>query len=193
MDIVFTTATGSVLTVKGSSRGIWYSNNSNNWTQKIGGLDPASVTKDIYGNIYASGFYKSTDNGLNWTTLSNAYDGYVVRADKLGNVYTTSSPTNSPLYKSSNQGASFTNIHALNFSMTNGAYTSDMVFTNKIMLLAKGQVFYSQQTDKSITSISSKFNRKITTENIIGIKTSQKRKSTLDNPEAFYIVRVTLL
>ena len=143
MDIVFTTATGSVLTVKGSSRGIWYSNNSNNWTQKIGGLDPPSVTKDIYGNVYASGFYKSTDNGLNWTTLSSAYDGFVVRADNLGNVYTTSSPTSSPLYKSSNQGSSFTNVHPLNFSMTNGAYTSDILFSKKIMFLAKGQVFYS--------------------------------------------------
>jgi hypothetical protein len=68
------------------------------------------------------------------------------------------------------------------------SYETFMILNGK-----KGQVFYSQQTDKSITSISSKFNRKITTENIIGIKTSQKRKSTLDNPEAFYIVRVTLL
>jgi hypothetical protein len=57
----------------------------------------------------------------------------------------------------------------------------------------KGQVFYSSQTDKTLTSLSSKLNRKITTENIIGIKTSQKRKSTSDNPEAFYIVKVTLL
>ena len=57
----------------------------------------------------------------------------------------------------------------------------------------KGQVFYSPQTDKTLTSLSSKLNRKITTENIIGIKTSQKRKYTLDIPEALYIVKVTLL
>ena len=57
----------------------------------------------------------------------------------------------------------------------------------------KGQVFYSPQTDKTLTSLSSKLNRKITTENIISFKTSQKRKYTSDIPEAFYIVKVTLL
>jgi hypothetical protein len=57
----------------------------------------------------------------------------------------------------------------------------------------KGQVFYSSQTDKTLTSLSSKLNRKITTENIISFKTSQKRKYTTDIPEAFYLVKVTLL
>ncbi|MEY4278795.1 MAG: hypothetical protein RL377_799 [Bacteroidota bacterium] len=144
MDIVFTTATGSVLTVKGSSRGIWYSGNSNSWTQKIGGLDPASVTKDIYGNLYASGFYKSVDNGLNWTALSNSYDGFVVRGDSLGNVYTINSSASSALYKSSNQGSTFSSVHPLNFTMTNSAYASDILFTNNSMFVAKGQIFYSK-------------------------------------------------
>ena len=153
MDIVFTSATASVLTVKGYNRGIWYSTNSNSWTQKVGGLDPASITKDIYGNLYASGFYKSTNSGLTWTTLSNAYDGFVVRADSLGNVYTISAPTTSPLYKSSNQGTTFSSVHPLNFSMTNGAYASDILFTKKAMYVAKGQVFYSLDGGINFTQI----------------------------------------
>jgi len=153
MDIVFTSPTASVLTVKGYNRGIWYSSNSNSWTQKVGGLDPASITKDIYGNLYASGFYKSVDNGLSWTTLSNAYDGFVVRADSLGNVYTISSPTTSALYKSSNQGATFSQVHPLNFSMTNGAYASDILFTKNAMFVAKGQVFYSNNGGSQFTQL----------------------------------------
>jgi hypothetical protein len=67
-------------------------------------------------------------------------------------------------------------------------------YENYMMLNAeKGQVFFSPQSDGTLTSLASKLKRKIRTENIIGIKTSQKRKSTSDKPEAFYIVKVTIL
>ena len=51
MDILFGT-NFSVLTVKGSNRGIWSSiGDLVNWQQKVINFDPNSVTKDIYGNI----------------------------------------------------------------------------------------------------------------------------------------------
>jgi len=57
----------------------------------------------------------------------------------------------------------------------------------------KGQVFFTSQPDKNITTLASRFGVKITTENMFAIKTSQKRKVVSDNPEAIWIVKVTLL
>jgi len=68
------------------------------------------------------------------------------------------------------------------------SYESYMLINGK-----KGQVFFTSQPDKNITTLASKFGRKITTENHFAIKTNQKRKIVADVPEAIYIVKVTLL
>jgi hypothetical protein len=68
------------------------------------------------------------------------------------------------------------------------SYESFMLVNGK-----KGQVFYTSQPDKNITTLASKFGVKITTENMFAIKSSQKRKVVADTPDAIWIVKVTLL
>jgi hypothetical protein len=68
------------------------------------------------------------------------------------------------------------------------SYESFMLLNGK-----KGQVFYTSQQDKNITTLASRFGVKITTEIMFAIKSSQKRKVMSDKPEAIWIVKVTLL
>jgi len=68
------------------------------------------------------------------------------------------------------------------------SYESYMLINGK-----KGQVFFTSQPDKNITTLASRFGVKITTEIMFAIKSSQKRKIVSDVPEAIYITKVTLL
>ena len=150
MDILFGT-NFSVLTVKGSNRGIWSSiGDLINWQQKVINFDPNSVTKDIYGNIYSGGngydgkvLYKSSDAGVTWNKISSLYGVQIIRSDSNGKVYVIEGGV-SPLYLSNNQGASFTKVNDLNLTNSNGSYPEDILFTKNEMFISKRQVYYSK-------------------------------------------------
>jgi hypothetical protein len=150
MDILFGT-NFSVLTVKGSSRGIWSSiGDLISWQQKVPNFDPNSVTKDIYGNIYSGGngydgkvLYKSADAGVTWNKISSSYGVQIIRSDSNGKVYVIEGGV-SPLYLSNNQGASFTKVNDLNLTNSNGSYPEDILFTKNEMFISKRQVYYSK-------------------------------------------------
>lgn len=143
MDILFGT-NFSILTVKGSSRGIWSSiGDLINWQQKVPNFDPNSVTKDIYGNIYSGGngydgkvLYKSSDAGATWNKISSSYGVQIIRSDSNGKVYVIEGGV-SPLYLSNNQGASFTKVNDLNLTNSNGSYPEDILFTKNEMFISK--------------------------------------------------------
>ncbi len=155
MDILFGN-NFSILTVKGSNRGIWSSTGDLfSWQQKIGGLDPNTVTQDINGNLYAggsSGLYKSSDAGVTWANISSSYGVHIIRADSSGKVFLTEGGVK-PLFVSSNQGASFSEINTLAFPNVGLAYPQDILFTKNNMFITKGQVHYSKNNGANFTQL----------------------------------------
>ena len=159
MDILFGN-NYSILTVKGSNRGIWSSTGDLfSWQQKVGGFDPNTVTQDINGNLYAGGnsgggkvLYKSSDAGVTWSNISSSYGVHIIRADSSGKVFLTEGGT-SPLLVSSNQGASFSQINTLAFPNVGVAYPQDILFTKNNMFITKGQVHYSKNNGADFTQL----------------------------------------
>ena len=159
MDILFGN-NYSILTVKGSNRGIWSSTGDLfSWQQKVGGFDPNTVTQDINGNLYAGGnsgggkvLYKSSDAGVTWSNISSSYGVHIIRADSSGKVFLTEGGT-SPLLVSSNQGASFSQINTLAFPNVGLAYPQDILFTKNNMFITKGQVHYSKNNGADFTQL----------------------------------------
>ena len=159
MDILFGN-NFSILTVKGSNRGIWSSTGDLfSWQKKVGGFDPNTVTQDINGNLYAGGnsgggkvLYKSSDAGVTWSNISSSYGVHIIRADSSGKVFLTEGGT-SPLLVSSNQGASFSQINTLAFPNVGVAYPQDILFTKNNMFITKGQVHYSKNNGADFTQL----------------------------------------
>ncbi len=159
MDILFGN-NFSILTVKGSNRGIWSSTGDLfSWQKKEGGFDPNTVTQDINGNLYAGGnsgggkvLYKSSDAGVTWSNISSSYGVHIIRADSSGKVFLTEGGT-SPLLVSSNQGTSFSSIHSLAFPNVGVAYPQDILFTKNNMFITKGQVHYSKNNGADFTQL----------------------------------------
>ena len=159
MDILFGN-NYSILTVKGSSRGIWSSTGDLiNWVQKVPNFDPNTVTQDIYGNIYSGGsgydgkvLYKSSDAGATWSKISSLYGVQIIRADSNGKVFLTEGGNN-PLFVSSNQGTSFSQINTLSLPNSGISYPEDILFTKNIMFITKGQVYYSKNDGVDFTKL----------------------------------------
>ena len=155
MDILFGN-NFSILTVKGIDRGIWTSTGDLvSWQQKIGGLDPNTVTQDINGNLYAggsSGLYKSSDAGVTWANISSSYGVHIIRADSSGKVFLTEGGVK-PLFVSSNQGTSFSQINTLSLPNSGISYPEDILFTKNIMFITKGQVYYSKNDGANFTQL----------------------------------------
>ena len=159
MDILFGN-NFSILTVKGSNRGIWSSTGDLfSWQKKVGGFDPNTVTQDINGNLYAGGnsaggkeLYKSSDAGATWSKISSLYGVQIIRADSNGKVFLTEGGNN-PLFVSSNQGTSFTQINTLSLPNSGISYPEDILFTNNKMFITKGQVYYSKDDGANFTQL----------------------------------------
>ena len=159
MDILFGN-NFSILTVKGSNRGIWSSTGDLfSWQKKVGGFDPNTVTQDINGNLYAGGnsaggkeLYKSSDAGATWSKISSLYGVQIIRADSNGKVFLTEGGNN-PLFVSSNQGTSFTQINTLSLPNSGISYPEDILFTNNKMFITKGQVYYSKDDGVNFTQL----------------------------------------
>jgi gliding motility-associated-like protein len=159
MDILFGN-NFSILTVKGSNRGIWSSTGDLfSWQKKVGGFDPNTVTQDINGNLYAGGnsaggkeLYKSSDAGATWSKISSLYGVHIIRADGNGKVFLTEGGNN-PLFVSSNQGTSFTQINTLSLPNSGISYPEDILFTNNKMFITKGQVYYSKDDGVNFTQL----------------------------------------
>ncbi len=159
MDILFGN-NFSILTVKGSNRGIWSSTGDLfSWQKKVGGFDPNTVTQDINGNLYAGGnsaggkeLYKSSDAGATWSQISSLYGVQIIRADGNGKVFLTEGGNN-PLFVSSNQGTSFTQINTLSLPNSGISYPEDILFTNNKMFITKGQVYYSKDDGVNFTQL----------------------------------------
>jgi gliding motility-associated-like protein len=159
MDILFGN-NFSILTVKGSNRGIWSSTGDLfSWQKKIAGFDPNTVTQDKNGNLYAGGnsvggkeLYKSSDAGVTWSKISNLYGVHIIRADSNGKVFLTEGGNN-PLFVSSNQGASFTQINTLSLPNSGVSYPEDILFTKNNMFITKGQVYYSKDDGANFTQL----------------------------------------
>jgi gliding motility-associated-like protein len=159
MDILFGN-NFSILTVKGSNRGIWSSTGDLfSWQKKVGGFDPNTVTQDINGNLYAGGnsaggkeLYKSSDAGATWSKISSLYGVQIIRADGNGKVFLTEGGNN-PLFVSSNQGISFTQINTLSLPNSGISYPEDILFTNNKMFITKGQVYYSKDDGVNFTQL----------------------------------------
>ena len=160
MDILFGN-NFSILTVKGSNRGIWSSTGDLfGWQKIIGGFDPNTVTQDINGNLYAGGhvsptvkaLYKYSNTDATWSNISSSYGVHIIRADSSGKVFLTEGGT-SPLLVSSNQGASFSQINDLAFPNVGVAYPQDILFTKNNMFITKGQVHYSKNNGANFTQL----------------------------------------
>ena len=159
MDILFGN-NFSILTVKGSNRGIWSSTGDLfSWQKKVGGFDPNTVTQDINGNLYAGGnsaggkeLYKSSDAGVTWSKISSLYGVQIIRADSNGKVFLTEGGNN-PLFVSSNQGTSFSQINTLSLPNSGISYPEDILFTKNIMFITKGQVYYSKNDGVDFTKL----------------------------------------
>ena len=159
MDILFGN-NFSILTVKGSNRGIWSSTGDLfSWQKKVGGFDPNTVTQDINGNLYAGGnsaggkeLYKSSDAGATWSKISSLYGVQIIRADSNGKVFLTEGGNN-PLFVSSNQGTSFSQINTLSLPNSGISYPEDILFTNNKMFITKGQVYYSKDDGVNFTQL----------------------------------------
>jgi gliding motility-associated-like protein len=159
MDILFGN-NFSILTVKGSNRGIWSSTGDLfSWQKKVGGFDPNTVTQDKNGNLYAGGnsvggkeLYKSSDAGATWSKISSLYGVHIIRADGNGKVFLTEGGNN-PLFVSSNQGTSFTQINTLSLPNSGISYPEDILFTNNKMFITKGQVYYSKDDGVNFTQL----------------------------------------
>jgi gliding motility-associated-like protein len=159
MDILFGN-NFSILTVKGSSRGIWSSTGDLfSWQQKVAGFDPNTVTQDINGNLYAGGnsaggkeLYKSSNLGATWSKISSLYGVQIIRADSNGKVFLTEGGNN-PLFASSNQGTSFSQINTLSLPNSGISYPEDILFTKNIMFITKGQVYYSKNDGAIFTKL----------------------------------------
>jgi len=73
--------------------------------------------------------------------------------------------------------------------MKNVSYESYMLINGN-----QNQVFYSTKKAKDLTSLANRLNRRIRTENLIAVKTSNSRESEQKNiPEASFLTKVTLL
>ena len=159
MDILFGN-NYSILTVKGFNRGIWASTGDLfSWQKKVGGFDPNTVTQDINGNLYAGGnsaggkeLYKSSDAGVTWSKISSLYGVQIIRADSNGKVFLTEGGNN-PLFVSSNQGTSFSQINTLSLPNSGISYPEDILFTNNKMFITKGQVYYSKDDGVNFTQL----------------------------------------
>jgi len=159
MDILFGN-NYSILTVKGFNRGIWSSNGELiNWQQKVAGFDPNTVTQDINGNLYAGGnsaggkeLYKSSNLGATWSKISSLYGVQIIRADSNGKVFLTEGGNN-PLFVSSNQGTSFSQINTLSLPNSGISYPEDILFIKNIMFITKGQVYYSKNDGAIFTQL----------------------------------------
>jgi gliding motility-associated-like protein len=160
MDILFGN-NFSILTVKGSNRGIWSSTGDLfSWQKKVGGFDPNTVTQDINGNLYAGGnvsptvkaLYKYSNTDATWSNISSSYGVHIIRADSNGKVFLTEGGA-SPLLVSSNQGASFSEINSLAFPNVGVAYPQDILFTKNNMFITKGQVHYSKNNGANFTQL----------------------------------------
>ncbi len=159
MDILFGN-NFSILTVKGFNRGIWSSTGDLfSWQKKIAGFDPNTVTQDKNGNLYAGGnsvggkeLYKSSDAGVTWSKISNLYGVHIIRADSNGKVFLTEGGNN-PLFVSSNQGTSFTQINTLSLPNSGVSYPEDILFTKNNMFITKGQVYYSKDDGANFTQL----------------------------------------
>ena len=159
MDILFGN-NFSILTVKGSNRGIWSSTGDLfSWQKKIGGFDPNTLTQDKNGNLYAGGnsvsgkeLYKSSDAGVTWSKISSLYGVQIIRADSNGKVFLTEGGNN-PLFVSSNQGTSFSQINTLSLPNSGISYPEDILFTNNKMFITKGQVYYSKDDGVNFTQL----------------------------------------
>jgi gliding motility-associated-like protein len=160
MDILFGN-NFSILTVKGSNRGIWSSTGDLfSWQKKVGGFDPNTVTQDKNGNLYAGGnsaggkvLYKSSDIGATWTNISNLYGVQIIRADSNGKVFLIEGGASAPLYVSDNQGVSFSPINTLSLPNSGISYPEDILFTKNNMFISKGQIYYSKDNGVNFTQL----------------------------------------